>query len=81
MFLAGAGNSFGSGGDNFDWADSWEVLDQRVTHETTFLESGDIDATREVELDHAAISIRQEEGYGGLIYYDGEKFIWIHQGD
>lgn len=81
MFLAGSGNSFGSGGDNFEWADSWEVFDQRLTHETTFLENGDIDGTQEVKLDHAAISIREDEGSGGLIYFNGEKFVWIHQGD
>lgn len=81
MFLAGAGNSFGSGGDNYDWADSWEVFDKPLTHETTFLKNGDIDGTQEVKLDHVAISIREEEGSGGLIYYNSEKFIWIHQGD
>lgn len=81
MFLVGAGNSFGPGGDNFEWADFWKVFDQRLTHETTFLENGDIDGTNEVKLDHAAISIREDEGSGGLIYYNNEKFIWIHQGD
>jgi hypothetical protein len=81
MFLAGAGNSFGSGGDNFDWADSWEIFDERLTHETTFLENGDVDGEREVKLDHAAISIREDEGSGGLIYFNGEKLISIHQGD
>jgi len=81
IFLAGAGNSFGSGGDNFEWADFWEVFDKRRTYETTFLENGDVDGSREVKLDHAAISIREDEGSGGLIYYNGEKFVWIHQGD
>jgi predicted Zn-dependent protease len=81
MFLAGAGNTFGSGGDNFEWADYWEVFDQRITHETTFLENGDVDGSREIKLDHAAISIREDEGSGGLIYFNGEKFISIHQGD
>jgi len=81
IFLAGAGNSFGSGGDNFEWADFWKVFDKRRTYETTFLENGDVDGSREVKLDHAAISIREDEGSGGLIYYNGEKFVWIHQGD
>lgn len=81
MFLAGAGNSFGSGGDNFEWADFWKVFDQRITHETTFLENGDVDGSREIKLKHSAISIREDEGSGGLIYFNGEKFIWIHLGD
>jgi hypothetical protein len=81
MFLAGAGNSFGSGGDNFEWADYWEVFDQGISQETTFLENGDVDGSREVKLKNAAISIREDEGSGGLIYFNGEKFISIHQGD
>lgn len=81
MFLVGAGNSFDSSSDNFEWADYWKVFDQRITHETTFLENGDIDGSREVKLEHAAISIREDEGSGRLIYFNGEKFISIHQGD
>lgn len=81
MFIAGAGNTFGHGGDDFEWTDYWEIFDQPLTHETTFLENGDIDGSREVKLDNVAISIREDEGSGGLIYYNGEKFIWIHQGD
>ena len=80
MFLIRSGNSLDSAGDNFEWADSWEVFDQHMTYETTFLENGDIKGTQEVKLDHAAISIREDEDSGGLIYYNGEKFVWIHQG-
>lgn len=81
MFISGAGNSFGPGGDDFKWADYWELFTESKTYETTFLENGDIDGSREVTLEYPAISIREEEGSGGLIYFNGEKFIWIHQGD
>ena len=81
MFVSGAGNSFGTGGDDFEWADDWKLFTESKTHETTFLDNGDIDGSREVTLQYPAISIREEEGSGGLIYFNGEKFIWIHQGD
>lgn len=81
MFLAGSGSPFGAGGDNFEWADSWDVFDQSFTHESIFLESGDIGGSRKIKLNNIAISIREDEGSGGLIYHNGEKFIWIHQGD
>lgn len=81
MFISGAGNSFGPGGDDFKWADYWELFTESKTYETTFLDNGDIDGSREVSLKYPAISIREEEGSGGLIYFNGEKFTWIHQGD
>lgn len=80
VFVAGAGNSFGPGGDNFSWADEWEVFEKEKTYQITFKENGDIDGEEEVLLENPAISIRQSEGSGGLIYFNGEKFIWIHQG-
>ncbi|MEL7005835.1 MAG: hypothetical protein AAFN93_24365 [Bacteroidota bacterium] len=81
VFIVGAGNSFGPGGDNFEWADYWEIFNQRLTYETTFLGNGDVDENQEVKLNHAALSIREDEGSGGLIYFSNDKFIWIHQGD
>lgn len=81
MLVAGAGKYMGSGNNDFKWADYWKVFDQRVTHETTFLENGDIEGDREVILEHDAISIRENEGSGRLIYFNGEELISIHQGD
>jgi len=79
IFVAGAGNSFGVGGDNFSWADEWSVLDNKRTYQITFKENGDIDGEAEVLLENTAISIRLSKGSGGLIYFNGEKFIRIHQ--
>jgi hypothetical protein len=80
-FILGAGNEFGTGGDNFNWAGRWEVFNEKITYETTFKENGDVDGGKEVKLKRPAIEIREEEGSGGLIYFDGKKFTWIHQGD
>lgn len=79
-FLAGAANGFGNAGDDFSWVDEWNIFNERKTYQITFKEDGDIDGEEEVLLKNPAISIRQSEGSGGLIYFNGEKFIWIHQG-
>ena len=80
-FIMGAGDKVKNGGDDFKWADSWEIFTNKQTYETTFKENGDIDGERNVKLDRPAIKIREQEGSGGLLYFDGEQFIWIHQGD
>jgi hypothetical protein len=80
-FILGAGTNFGSGGDNFDWADMWGVFSEKTTHETTFDKNGDVAGGKERRLERCAIQIREDEGSGGLIYFDGKKFVWIHQGD
>lgn len=79
--VLGAGMDFGNGGDNFAWAAKWSVDNERTAYETTFNANGDVDGGRQVRLKRPAIKIREEEGSGGLIYYDGTKFIWIQQGD
>jgi hypothetical protein len=81
VHVMGAGTTFGSGGDNFDWANKWETFSKPVTYETTFHENGDVAGSKEIKLERTAISIWEDEGSGGLIYFDGKKFIWIHQGD
>lgn len=80
-FIIGAGREFSNGGDNFSWADKWEVFNRKVTYETTFKEDGDVDGAKQVRLDRPAIEIRENEGSGGLIYFNGTEFVWIHQGD
>jgi hypothetical protein len=79
-FLAGAGNGFGNAGGDFSWVNEWKIFDTQKTYQITFKENGDIDGEEEVLLENPAISIRQSEGSGGLIYFNGEKFIWVHQG-
>lgn len=80
-FILGAGKKFGNGGDNFSWADKWDIFNTKTTYETTFKENGDVDGGREVKLDRPAIEIRENEGSGGLIYFTGSGFTWIQQGD
>ena len=79
--IVGAGNQFGAGGDDFKWADSWTIFDEKVTFEMTFKENGDVLGNKEVQLEHPAISITVDEGSGGLIYFNGTEFKWIQQSD
>ena len=79
--IIGAGNQFGAVGDDFKWADSWTLFDEKVAFEITFKENGNVLGNKEVQLEHPAISIREDEGSGGLIYFNGAEFVWIHQGD
>jgi hypothetical protein len=79
--IVGAGNELGYAGDDFKWAGIWEIVDAKFTEETTFSEDGDVNGSKPVTLERPAISIREVEGSGGLIYFDGKAFTWIHQGD
>jgi hypothetical protein len=80
-FVIGAGSAFENAGDDFKWASTWSITRDRIVHETTFRPNGDVDGEREISLERPAIKMREEEGSGGLIYFNGKKFIWIHQGD
>lgn len=79
--IVGAGNNLDTAGDDFAWAGLWEIIDAKSTEETTFSTDGDVNGSRSVTLERPAISIRAVEGSGGLIYYNGKTFEWIHQGD
>lgn len=80
-FVVGAGNKFSTIGDNFDWAEKWNIFTEKTTYETTFKENGDVDGENEIKLDKVAITIGEKGGSNGLIYFDGQEFTWIPQGD
>lgn len=82
-YILGAGNEFGKGGDNFTWANKWGIFSNKIVYETTFdKRTGDIIGGKKRRLLHPAIEIEdKEKGAGGLIYWDGKKYIWIHQGE
>ena len=79
-FITGAGNS--KFFDDFHWVDEWSIFDEPKTWKTTFKEDGDIDGNEDVILNNTAIYLKSndEVGGGGLIYYDGKEWTWIHQG-
>jgi hypothetical protein len=79
-FVVGAGKDLSNGLDNFEWANVWSVFKERATYETTFKENGDVGERKKITLKKDAIKIRELGGSGGLIYFDGTRFTWIHQG-
>jgi hypothetical protein len=84
-FLFGAGTKFGSGSDNFKWAKGWKIYKEKTASETQFSKEGDIIGGKEIKLKQPGISIWAEEDgepiAGGIIYWTGQKYIWIHQGE
>ena len=82
----GAGKSFGSGGDDFKWLEKWSLYTDQSATETLFdEETGDILAGKEVKLAGPGILVADyEDGAaiaGGIIYWDGKHYTWIHQGE
>ncbi|HXO73610.1 MAG TPA: hypothetical protein VN824_00245, partial [Puia sp.] len=86
-FVFGAGTKLGDdGSDDFGWAGKWYVYKKKTANETQFdKKSGDILGGKPVKLLHPCLSIANvEDGAevsGGLIYWTGKKYRWIHQGE
>jgi hypothetical protein len=85
-FLFGAGTNFGNGGKDFKWADRWTLYTKKTAQETQFdKESGDLIGSKMVKLARPGILIEDyQDGAalaGGIIYWSGSKYIWIHQGE
>lgn len=79
-YLIGAGNKFGSGGDDYYWMDVWKLYKKSIAHKTIFSESFDIIGSEPVKLNHIAIEIASSEGSSNLIVWDGNQYVWIHTG-
>lgn len=84
----GAGTKVGKAGfddtDDLKWIDGWELYKDKIAYETKF-DNGDIIGTTKRKLLNKAISIWSEQDgtplAGGLITWNGKKYIWIHQGE
>jgi hypothetical protein len=64
---------------DFSWVDHWRIYTKPTTDEVTFEASGGILGSRVVKLRHPTIEITQEEVGGGMIYWNGQRYTWIHQ--
>lgn len=85
-FVFGAGTVFGENDDDYQWADLWSVYNGKTAFETQFdKETGDIVGGKEVRLQHPGLLLMAEEDgapyAGGIIYWDGMQYVWIHQGE
>ena len=79
--VLGAGPETGSSilHGNFEWVDHWTLYTKPTTHENLFAPSGDLSGSRQVRLQRPAIEISAEEQGGGMIYWNGKVYIWLHQ--
>jgi hypothetical protein len=82
-FVFGAGTKFGSGSDDFKWADNWTLYTGKNASTTQFdKRSGDIIGSKIVKLFRPGVLIEsKEDGAGGIIYWNGKRYIWMHQGE
>lgn len=84
----GAGNPMGkvefSETDNLKWMNGWKVYSDKIAYQTKF-NNGEIVGSYKRKLSNNAISLwALEDGEpvaGGLIVWNGKKYIWIHQGE
>ena len=72
--ILGAGTAIGNGGDDFAWMDSWQVYAKnRAAHA-----AGETSVLR---LRGDALLVGKTEASSALIYWNGEKYVWLQQGD
>jgi hypothetical protein len=84
-FILGAGNKFGNGGDDFKWAKVWKLYHKQKVVETQFDKDDSIIGEKTINIKRIGISIWAiEDGApiaGAVIYWNGRKYTWIHQGE
>jgi hypothetical protein len=71
--VLGAGQSFGNGGDNFDWLDIWNVQDKGTIQKDSNAKSTQPGAD--------SLLLVKESSASALIYLAKGKFQWRQQGD
>jgi hypothetical protein len=71
IFLVGAGTAIGNCGDDFSWMDVWQI------HPKPSGEKGCAPA----KLIGEALQVEKSESGGGLICWDGKKYVRQQQGD
>lgn len=86
-YIVGAGSKFGNTGFEFDdlkWMDSWTINKEKNAYETKF-DNGDIIGTIPRKLKYDSLWVwKSQDGApwaGGIIYWNGIKYNWIHQGE
>lgn len=82
-FIVGAGNVFTKDGwDNMNWLEVFKLDNNK--DQTEFLydeDSEDPFKIRKLKIPNIGVVIREKEGSGGLLYFDGKKYQYLHQGD
>lgn len=69
--MLGAGTAIGNGGDDFDWMDSWEIYPKDSV----------AGGTSAPKLRGDALLVSKSEAASALIYWNGERYVWLQRGD
>ena len=84
----GAEIIFDDGGGNRDFSGEvsfWGITTDTETWRATFSEGPDgyvwPDGSETVLLLYPSVFVRRNESGGGVITFDGEKYVWVHQND
>lgn len=80
QFHIGFGKRFGIL-ENFEceWVDYWVLIEDKKTNETVFSKEGDVEVSKNINLQNLSIYLADDELGGGLITYLNGKYIWVHQ--
>jgi hypothetical protein len=81
-YVIDAGTAF-RGSDDLKWLRRWSVYRATTAWETRFdPKTGDIIGGREVKLARPALLLEDPQVHaGGLVYWNGRRYVWIHQGE
>lgn len=55
------------------------MIEDKKTFETVFSKEGDVEGSRNINLENLSIYLAEDELGGGLITYLDGKYIWVHQ--
>ena len=81
-FTVGAGEEYKANNDDLNWIDILKLDLDKDQHETIIdEETHDILGDKSITIPNIGISIREIEGSGGLLYFSGSKYEYLHQGD
>ncbi len=72
VIILGARTTIGNGGDDFDWMDSWEVYSRN---------RGDHRGPSGPKLLADSFFVSKSEAGSALIYWNGERYVWLQRGD
>ncbi len=77
-----AGKEFNSQWDEMNWLDVFELDTNKVQYEMLIdNKTSDIIGDKEVIIPNIGIRIRENEGSGGLLYFEKGEYRYLHQGD
>ncbi|WOD43657.1 hypothetical protein [Hwangdonia lutea] len=80
-FILGAGIKFNDDLDDMNWLDILKLDNNKIQYKMLFdEETFDIIGDKEVIIPNIGISIREEEGSGGLLYFKEGSYKYLHQG-